>query len=109
MNRADWIDELAPPAPPCFDTRMGWIEYLKSAAAAQKTDRGEPGPLILEPGQPVRFNYEFPFCCDCHAQHSLRMSRAGRCHPEYLLILPGDREVASAPGPADEAVAGAAS
>lgn len=109
MNRADVIEELAPAAPPCFDSRMQWVEYLKSAAAAQKQDRGEPGPLVFEAGQPVRFNHEFAFCVDCNAPHSLQMSRAGRCHPDFLRLLPRAHEGALAPGPAPVAVAGASS
>lgn len=109
MNRSDWIADNAPPAPPCFSTRMQWVEYLRSAAAAQKQDRGEPGPLVFEAGEPVRFNYAFSFCVDCSAQHSLAMSRVGKCRPDHLTTLPGAQAGASATDPAAPAVVGASS
>lgn len=100
MSHRDWLADNAPPAPPCFSTRMQWVEYLRSAAAAQKQDRGEPGPLVFEAGKLVRFNYAFPFCADCSAQHSLAMSRVGKCRPDYLNTLPGAQAGASAADPA---------
>ena len=74
MNLADFIDHAAPTAPPCFDSRSQWIEYLKAAAAAQNS-AGEPQVVIVVKGKGV-FNTSFPFCSDCASKHAYAMSKA---------------------------------
>jgi hypothetical protein len=82
-ERADLAAALAPPAPPCFGSRDSWTEYVASAAEAQK-EQHAPGPLLIQAGQPVRFNPAFDFCADCMAKHRALMSAAGRCEPQWL-------------------------
>jgi hypothetical protein len=82
MNLADFIDHAAPKAPPCFDSRTQWVEYLKAAAAAQNS-AGEPQVVIVVKGKGV-FNTSFSFCADCASKHAYAMSKAGRCDPDWL-------------------------
>jgi|GEM_PF-2031261 len=86
--RLDMVKQLAPPAPPCFASRMEWIEYLTSSAAAQ-SERGQPMPLIFEAGKPVRFNYAFDYCTDCSfsASSIAALQAQGKCKPSHLLSL----------------------
>lgn len=86
MSRASQVTNVAPVAPPCFSSRDQWLTYLESAAAEQRALHA-PGPLLFEKGEPVRFNPSFRYCKDCPAQHSLAMTRAGKCEPDYLIDL----------------------
>jgi len=81
MSRRDLIQQLAPPAPPCFETRLVWVEFLCSAA--EETKGGRLGPIDARV-QPVKFNAQFDFCRGCLAKHALAMLAAGRCQPHYL-------------------------
>jgi hypothetical protein len=85
-DRSQLAAALAPPAPPCFGARDTWLEYVASAAEAQK-DEHAPGPLVLKPGEPVHFNPAFDFCADCTVQHRARMNAAGRCEPQWLQVF----------------------
>lgn len=85
MIRRHVISELAPPAPPCFGDRLGWVEYLQGAFRAQRP--GQPRVLLVEIGQPVRINPDYPFCADCSAQHQAAMEAAGRCWPWWLVDM----------------------
>ncbi len=102
---------LAPVAPPCFDSRSGWVEYLRDAArahghqasplvftrgviavdvdadlsTAQRT--GVTPLLLIDKGREVRFNPAFDFCDECDAAFSTRKARAGLCKPTYLRDL----------------------
>lgn len=87
MSRADDAKALAPIAPPCFETRMQWQEYVAAAAEHQRPGHA-PGPLLFEAGKPVRFNAAFSFCTDCTEPHEAQMKRAGRCSPRHLYELP---------------------
>jgi len=73
--------DMAPPAPPCFSSRDQWLAWVESAAM---TGRGNERPLILKPGQPVRFNTEIDFCADCSKQHRSKMIAENRCDPIAL-------------------------
>lgn len=84
MNRAAVVEELAPPAPPCF-SRSQWIEWLRAAAAAQKPPR--PGPLVFEAGQAVRFNTSLNFCRECGYSPHERRAMGRQCNPTYLREL----------------------
>lgn len=86
MSRASEVQALAPAAPPCFQTRTQWVEYAASAAEHQRPGHA-PGPLLFEPGKPVRFNPRFDFCRDCTERHEGAMKAQGRCRPTYLLNL----------------------
>lgn len=81
----DAVEDLAPMPPPCFHNRVGWIAYLKSAAAAQN-HAGEPRVILIANGEAV-FNLDFPFCEDCTQIKSLEMHNQGRCNKDYLTQL----------------------
>lgn len=83
MIRSALAVELAPPAPPCFATRLIWLAYLESAAEFHRPGHA-PGPLLFPKGGPVTFNHDFNICEDCTAQHSFEMHRQGLCKPGYL-------------------------
>lgn len=84
MNKHHLVQQLAPLAPPCFDSRLQWVTYLVSAAFAQHP--GEPGPLIFEAGKPVRFDHAWDFCVDCDAawRREQRVVERGVCRPQWL-------------------------
>lgn len=70
----------APTAPPCFESRDSWLEYLSAAEAAHKEkERPLQGPLIL--GQ---FNPAFNFCEDCHSGYAATKGRLNLCHPDWF-------------------------
>lgn len=85
MTRRSLVRELAPPAPPCFADRLGWLEYLQAAFHTQRP--GQPRVLLVELGQPVRINPDYPFCADCSAAHQASMEAAGRCWPWWLVDM----------------------
>ena len=78
------VEALAPLAPPCFGTRAQWIEWLASAAEAQRWD--EPGPLVITTGQPATFDYELNYCADCVYDQFERanLQQIGVCRPNYV-------------------------
>lgn len=86
MARGDTAVQLAPPAPPCFGTRLQWTEYVRSCAIAHRGDH-LPGPLVLEAGAPARFNPQMAFCADCSDSHAYVMRSEGRCKPRHLIEL----------------------
>lgn len=86
INLKDAVDDLAPPPPPCFFNRSGWMQYLHSAAAAQN-QRNEPTVIRIAQDGAATFNFDFPMCADCTQVKSLEMSRQGRCNPHYLTTL----------------------
>lgn len=88
LNLSDAVDDLAPPPPPCFLNRTAWMEYLKSAAAAQNS-RHEPKVILIAQDGTARFSYQFDICADCTQIKSVEMLAAGRCDPEFLSKQPG--------------------
>lgn len=83
LNLSDAVQDLAPAAPLCFLNRPQWLEYLKSAAAAQ-CHCGEPKVIIIVNEEPV-FNKEFDFCLDCESsEHREFMRMRGMCRPDWL-------------------------
>ena len=84
--RAETAAALAPTAPPCFSSRDQWIEYVSTCAVDQR-DGHAPGPLLLEPGKPARFNPKFSICQDCDNRYAKQMAIYGRCKPRYLIEL----------------------
>jgi hypothetical protein len=86
VSKAAQALELAPVAPPCFSSRGQWLEYVAAAATAGR-DGHLPGPILIEPGKPARFNPSFAFCIDCDDRHAAQMARWGKCRPRYLLEL----------------------
>lgn len=85
MNLSDAVDDLAPPPPPCFENRMLWRDYLKSAATAQYS-KGEQRVILLVNDEP-QFNTGFNFCRDCDSDTRASKQRAGRCNPRHLKDL----------------------
>jgi hypothetical protein len=82
LNLSDAVDDLAPPPPPCWPDRTSWMEYLKSAAAAQNK-HGNPR-VILTAAEGPAFNTAFNFCTDCLSSRAARMTREGKCQPDAL-------------------------
>ena len=88
------IAQIAPKAPPCFETRLLWLEYLNSAAESQKQTRlfkDNTSVVILIENGHARINPQFKFCRDCSAQHSFAMHNAGRCNPRHLIDQTEDK------------------
>lgn len=83
--RADLVAQLAPVAPPCFESRMQWVTYLCTAAEAGKSSNGITDVVLLR--DPDRINPKFAYCRDCAAKHHLAMTKAGKCNPQHLLEL----------------------
>jgi len=86
LNLRDAVEDLAPPAPPCWHNQHEWVEYLKSAAAAQN-QRDEPTVIYLGVMGEPHFNFQFPFCTDCSSAHRQSMQIAQRCQPDHLYSL----------------------
>lgn len=86
-RREDLVRELAPLAPPCFESRSQWLEWLIAGAEAQRQDKGTEGPLILQPGLPVRFNHSVSYCEDCDKKSGFadRQMALGKCRPDYVI------------------------
>ena len=87
QRRQELARMLAPTAPPCFATRSIWLEFLASAAAAQRHPGGESDPLQLRADGRVEFNHRLNFCADCPASFAFRMERLGRCQPKHLIQI----------------------
>lgn len=89
MNRTETneaIEQLAPPAPPCFDSRLQWLQWLYAAADAHRTQESTGrSPLVFKEGQPVRFNFDISYCEDCDVRFRSAMLKEGRCNPTHLL------------------------
>jgi hypothetical protein len=85
LNLNDLVDDLAPKYPPCFSARGRWVEYLKSAAAAQN-QRKEPKVILIADGR-ATFNVAFPFCDECVGTHRLAMRKLGKCEPDFLTSM----------------------
>lgn len=92
LDYREILMRLAPPAPPCFEARDQWIEYLLAAQIASRSEH-TAGPLILKRGEEVRFNHSYWYCVDCTAQKSYAMHKAGRCDPHYLMKLADEVDV----------------
>lgn len=75
---------MAPVSPPCFPTRLQWLEFLTAAA-----DQSMTRVFVIEAGAPVRLNPRLNFCADCLDQHRREMAAAARCRPAWLVeVLP---------------------
>lgn len=90
LRRKEAAARLAPAAPPCFLSRLQWVEYIASCAVDQRTAH-EPGPLVLAPATPAAFNYGFDFCGDCSQRYADEKRRAGLCEPRHLVQLDASR------------------
>lgn len=87
MNRGKTVIAIAPVAPPCFQTRGQWLEYVAHAASYQRGGHA-PGPLTTNAAGQVVFNRRFRFCDDCTKSHRADMEAQSLCQPAYLLCLP---------------------
>lgn len=72
------ISALAPPAPPCFVTRLQWLEYLATAQEC-KGDRWAK-PFIEIAGR-VEPNPLYNWCRQCMPSHEVQMIGKGLCKP----------------------------
>lgn len=87
LNLSDAVEDLAPIAPPsCFHSRIAWLLYLKSAAAAQNSRQNQRAIVIGADGQ-SRFNDRLNYCADCTQVKSTEMMAKGRCDPNHLTEL----------------------
>lgn len=82
--RREMVIRLAPVAPPCFQTRTAWLEYLCDAQIA--SNGHTRGPLDLRQGEAM-FNYDLDFCDDCTVKFAWQMQQQGKCHPKHLAEL----------------------
>ena len=85
MNREDCRDllaRLAPPEPPCFNSRLEWLEWLDAASSPHASTR-ETMPLVSRMGK-LQFNAKVDFCCDCLPSYKREMEAARRCRPSML-------------------------
>ena len=107
------VRRLAPPAPPCFDSRSDWLSYCCSAADEQR-DAHAPGPLRFSPAgvsidtdaalknaeakpncrpslafkdKTVTFDFTFSWCDECEMAFRSRMLKQDRCRPSHLVDL----------------------
>lgn len=74
--KAEAVDQAAPEAPPCFPTRMQWVEYLTVC-------QGEKHP----PARPFagsHYRPEWSYCRDCAPTHRARQELLGKCKPDAL-------------------------
>jgi hypothetical protein len=96
VNLQHAVQQVAPLAPPCFESRLQWLTYLVSAAQAHVPNR-EPGPLVIRAGEPVTFNCSFDFCQDCEAgwRREQRVVERGACKPHWLRQFDKTKETAS--------------
>jgi hypothetical protein len=72
-------------APPCFATRMQWVEFAAEAASWQRP--GHVGPLHLDPKQhdEPQLNLGWNYCKDCDVQHQRAKAAAKQCDPDHLI------------------------
>lgn len=83
MRRVIPINEIAPKAPPCFDSRTQWVAFLDGAHEAHR--KGQP-PFVMKDGAEV-VNPEFRFCVDCLPSKRAQEERTGDCRPNWLKEL----------------------
>jgi hypothetical protein len=89
----DAVIDLAPlTPPPCFPNRQAWLEYLKSAAAAQN-HKGENKVILTHKGRTHEFNYAYDFCQDCDTHYKRLMQSQMSCRPNFLRSLERNGEV----------------
>lgn len=86
-HRADIAAALAPVSPPCFESRVSWLEYVRAAADdVPKAHRPRAYPLVfLKPPVAVQFNTNFNFCSGCLDEHKAAMRAQDRCQPSALI------------------------
>lgn len=75
------IEPLAPPAPPCFESRDEWLGWLTSAVVA---DEEGVRPLKRSANGELQFDPTINFCGDCSTRYRARMKAHGKCKPEWL-------------------------
>lgn len=91
MNREDSRDllaRLAPPEPPCFNSRLEWLEWLDAASLFPDASTRKSMPLVSRLGK-QQFNAQVDFCCDCLPAYKRDMEAARRCRPSALVDAGG--------------------
>lgn len=73
---------IAPQAPPCFDSRLQWVEYLRVADVDMRDTK--IGPMRCGRDGAYTFNRSFDFCEDCEPEYRAAMQKADRCRPDWL-------------------------
>lgn len=97
LNLSDAVDDLAPiEPPPCFHSRIAWLMYLKSTAAAQNSRHNQKA-IITDADGPPRFNDRLNYCADCTQAKSMEMLALGRCDPYHLSDQPDPPDTSDAP------------
>lgn len=92
------LRQISPPAPPCFESRGAWLEYVTAADQAHKESE-MPGRGPTLPGRGAEFNPAFSFCGDCTADYRAEMRGQRRCRPEWVEVqLLGDAPLLTAAG-----------
>lgn len=85
MNRDDvreTLEEIAPPAPPCFEGRGVWMRWL--VARSESHPIGSGSPITLVDAASPAFNHSINFCADCTLQHRTAMLKQDRCRPDAV-------------------------
>lgn len=75
---ADILNELAPPAPPCFLTRRAWVLRLLEV----QVDARCPSHAKPLAGQGGGFNADAAFCRGCTPERRKSLE-AGACQPDW--------------------------
>ena len=91
MNRGDaseLIRKLSPPEPPCFGSRLEWLEWLEAALICPDRSDLKTMPLVLRRGN-LHFNYQVDFCSDCLPAYKAEMVSGHRCRPTALVDCAG--------------------
>ena len=71
------LDKLVPMAPPCFEARDIWVQFVASAQHA-KAGEGCVKPILVGAWNPA-----FSPCGDCTVAHEREMRRQARCTRGY--------------------------
>lgn len=87
MSRREQVIALAPPAPPCFGSRLQWHEFLASAAEHQRDGRVGKGPLMTDATGQLAYNPRFNFCRDCDSVFRRAKQAEGKCVPHWLTLV----------------------
>lgn len=80
-DTAEAIDRLAPPPPPCFDSRQQWHSWL--CASAETGPSPTTSPIQIRNGV-AHFNARIGYCQDCPVSYRSEMLKRDRCCPTWV-------------------------